>query len=151
MHWTRKISVDPSLLAASSGRTILVHTCILTCFSSSFHSTSLTFYFRIEILESSNPTAVPYIPEGYSEKEWQAEHEAELAELQSRKEEYIGHRGASAQPVRHFSEDIDRNVHVHFHKPDSSSGDSSDREETILQKMRRRWGRDDGDDDVLIP
>lgn len=99
-----------------------------------------------------NPTAVPYIPEGYSEKEWQAEHEAELAELQSRKEEYIGHRGASAQPVRHFSEDIDRNVHVHFHKPDSSSGDSSDREETILQKMRRRWGRDDGDDDdVLIP
>ena len=99
-----------------------------------------------------NPTAVPYIPEGYSEKEWQAEHEAELAELQSRKEEYIGHRGASAQPVRHFSEDIDRNVHVHFHKPDSNSGDSSDREETILQKMRRRWGRDDGDDDdVLIP
>lgn len=96
-------------------------------------------------------SAVPYIPEGYSEKEWQAEHEAELAELQSRKEEYIGHRGASAQPVRHFSEDIDRNVHVHFHKPDSSSSDSSDREETIVQKMRRRWGRDDGDDDVLIP
>lgn len=85
-------------------------------------------------------------------KEWQAEHEAELAELQSRKEEYIGHRGASAQPVRHFSEDIDRSVHVHFHKPDSSiNSDSSDREETILQKMRRQWGRDDGDDDALIP
>jgi len=100
--------------------------------------------------ESSNPTAVPYIPEGYSEKEWQAEHEAELAELQSRKEEYIGHRGASAQPVRHFSEDIDQNVHVHFHKPGSSS-DGSDREETILQKMRRQWGRDDGDEDVLVP
>eukprot|EP00563_Minutocellus_polymorphus_P017786 CAMPEP_0197725892 /NCGR_PEP_ID=MMETSP1434-20131217/11801_1 /TAXON_ID=265543 /ORGANISM="Minutocellus polymorphus, Strain CCMP3303" /LENGTH=130 /DNA_ID=CAMNT_0043311627 /DNA_START=106 /DNA_END=498 /DNA_ORIENTATION=+ len=93
-------------------------------------------------------SAVPYIPDGYSQKEWQAEHEAELAELQSRKEEYIGHRGAAAQPVRHLSEDIDATTHVHFHKPASSSGSSNkeskaDEGETILQKMRRQWGRDD--------
>ena len=101
-------------------------------------------------------TAVPYIPDGYSQKEWQAEHEAELAELQSRKEDFIGHRGAAAQPVRHLSEDIDSNTHVHFHKPlsaDVGEGQSTNSEgETILQKMRRQWGRDGDDDDAsLIP
>ena len=78
-----------------------------------------------------------------------------MAELQSRKEDYIGHRGAAAQPVRHLSEDIDSNTHVHFHKPvsaDDGEGRSTESEgETVLQKMRRQWGRDDDGDDTLIP
>jgi len=111
-----------------------------------------TILTRILFLFLLQSTAVPYIPDGYSQKEWQTEHEAELAELQSRKEEYIGHRGAAAQPVRHLSEDIDAKTHVHFHKPLSSNGSdgraADDEGETVLQKMRRQWGRDD---DSLIP
>ena len=119
-------------------------------------SSSLNFLLLNVNDDYNQSTAVPYIPDGYSQKEWQAEHEAELAELQSRKEDLIGHRGAAAQPVRHLSEDIDSNTHVHFHKPvsaDVGEGQSTNSEgETILQKMRRQWGRDGDDDDAsLIP
>lgn len=94
------------------------------------------------------PTAVPYIPDGYSRKEWKEEHEAELAQLQARKEEFIGHRGTESQPVRHLAEDLDEKTVVHFHKPDVSTSSSDTASETVLQKMRRRWGRDD---DELVP
>jgi len=77
-----------------------------------------------------------------------------MAELQSRKEDFIGHRGAAAQPIRHLSEDIDSNTHVHFHKPVSANGgegeSTSSEGETVLQKMRRQWGRDGDDDDASL-
>mmetsp|Transcript_6558 Transcript_6558/g.14397 ORF Transcript_6558/g.14397 Transcript_6558/m.14397 type:complete len:135 (-) Transcript_6558:75-479(-) len=99
-------------------------------------------------------SAVPFLPDGYTKAEWQEEHEAELAQLQAREEEFIGHRGTASQPVRHLTEDLDEQTVVHFHKPaaivsgsDSKSGTGTS-EETALQKMRRRWGRDD---DEVVP
>ena len=146
----------PSLFQDGEGALIFLLYILHSTSTSHKMSSSLNFLLSNTNDECNQSTAVPYIPDGYSRKEWQAEHEAELAELQSRKEDFIGHRGAAAQPVRHLSEDIDSNTHVHFHKPlsaDVGEGQSTDSEgETILEKMRRQWGRDgDDDDESLIP
>lgn len=108
--------------------------------------------YHVLYSSNQNTSAVPFLPDGYTTAEWQEEHEAELAQLQAKEEEFIGHRGTASQPVRHLTEDLDEQTVVHFHKPAAvvSGGGckSGTSEETVLQKMRRRWGRDD---DEVVP